>query len=106
MRQGATSAGPHPGDFRLGSKLSRAAARAMLEKRETACDADPCLTVVVTNVAAKLTLEEDAIMQILRDCGYLKRNSYFKVVHLCRIPNGLSAEELEQFLRERGAELC
>jgi hypothetical protein len=32
--QGATDSGPKPGDFPLGSELSRAAARAMLSARD------------------------------------------------------------------------
>jgi hypothetical protein len=44
-------------------------------------------------------------MQILRECGYLPTGYGFSVVFLCNIPDGLTEDELEQYLREHGAEL-
>jgi pseudouridine-5'-phosphate glycosidase len=42
-------------------------------------------------------------MQILEECGFLPA---IGVVNIGAIPGGLSAEELERFLREDGAQIC
>jgi len=36
----------------------------------------------------------------------LPDGAIFVPVDLCHIPDGLNAEELEKFLRERGGEIC
>jgi hypothetical protein len=54
-----------------------------------------------------LALDDDTCLQILRECGFLPaRFVGIRLVTLCRIPKGLSAEETERFLREKGAEIC
>src|SRR5258708_3024421 len=63
---------------------------------------EPNLWMVIV-AARKLALDEDACIDILRQCGFLP-TSRFGVVNLSRIPEGLNAKETERFLRERGAE--
>jgi hypothetical protein len=62
---------------------------------------DPFL-VVVTRLGRILALDNDARIQILRECGFL-RGAPVRVVDLSNIPDGLNAAELERFLRENGA---
>lgn len=49
-------------------------------------------------------LPKDRCLQILEECGFLHR--YITMVNLCAIPQGLTEEERERFLRKRGAEIC
>jgi hypothetical protein len=101
---GATESGPKPDEFPLGSERSRAAARVVLEAREAESQAEQLLLVVLS-AALKLALSPDACLEILRECHYLPAGPC-GVVDLGHIPDGLSAEELEQYLREHGASLC
>ena len=57
------------------------------------------------NAGWGLALDSDTCLQILRECDYLPTGCGFSVVFLCDIPDGLNAEELERYLRERGAKL-
>ena len=49
--------------------------------------------------------DQDASIQILRECGFLPTGP-IGVVNFCAIPAGMNTEEAERFLRERGAEIC
>jgi hypothetical protein len=49
--------------------------------------------------------DQDASIQILRECGFLPAGP-IGVVNFCAIPAGMNTEEAERFLRERGAEIC
>lgn len=57
---------------------------------------------VACTVGEELALDHDACIGILGECGYLPTGR-FGVVNLCRVPGGLSAEDLESFLRAHGA---
>src|SRR5450432_3285124 len=50
-----------------------------------------------------LALDQDRCIEILGECGFLP-TARFGVVNLCQIPDGLSAKELEMYLRKHGAE--
>jgi len=50
----------------------------------------------------ELALDEDACIQILRDCGKLPKGQ-MGLVSFLKVPDGLNADELEKFLREHGA---
>jgi hypothetical protein len=65
---------------------------------------DP-FVVIVRRVDRELALEKDACIQILRECGFLRGGS-MRVVKFSDIPDGLSAVELEKFLRENGAQIA
>lgn len=97
-------AGAHPGQFPLGSELSRAAARAILDARAAEA-AKVCDELVVTNMSTALALSADACIRILDDCSFLPKTGT-RVVRLDRIPTDLNAEETEKFLREKGEEIC
>jgi hypothetical protein len=66
----------------------------------------PCIVVVATRAGCQLALDDDACVEILRESGFLSDDPLFASVNLLRIPDGLSAEEMERFLRLNGAEIC
>jgi hypothetical protein len=55
---------------------------------------------VLTKPGCEFALDLDRCVQILDECGFLP-TARFGVLDFCGIPDGLSAEELEKFLRER-----
>lgn len=67
------------------------------------CDEKPQRIWVVCTVGQKLALDHHRCIEILGECGFLPTGR-FGVVSFCQIPNGLHAEDLESFLRARGAE--
>jgi hypothetical protein len=88
-----------------------------LERRTETSQKDGMLVVIDTMPPARMTSDEvidvnkirrglsnDRCIEILRDCGYF-RGAGVSVVELGRIPGGLSAEDTERFLRERGSEV-
>jgi hypothetical protein len=48
--------------------------------------------------------DENKCLQVLEECGFL--GPQITMVNLCAIPDGLNEQEMERFLRKRGAELC
>ena len=64
----------------------------------------PLLLLFVTAAEKRLALDQGRCTQILGECGFLPTGVPVGVVNLAAIPQGLDAEELERFLRERGAE--
>jgi len=53
----------------------------------------------------QFALDRERCIEILRECGYLPKTR-FLVLHFCGIPDGLTAKELEQYLRRNGAQIC
>jgi hypothetical protein len=100
-RRTATRSGPQPGNFPLGSGKSRAAARDVLSKREAESQKNQVLLSVFRS-GQELALDTDTCIQILRECGKLPKGKC-GVVDFLDVPDGLSADELEKFLREHGA---
>ena len=74
-----------------------------LEDRFWPGNGKPPLLLVVCNAGWGLALDQEACIQILRECGFLPTGPV-GLVNLGRIPDGLNAEELERYLREGGAE--
>jgi len=66
----------------------------------------PCTAVVISLAGWEHALSNDRCVQILRESGFLPDGEIFVTMDLCQIPDGLNAEELEMFLRERGGEIC
>jgi fermentation-respiration switch protein FrsA (DUF1100 family) len=66
----------------------------------------PCTAVVISLAGWEYALNNDRCVEILRESGFLPDGVIFVPVDLCGIPDGLNAEELEKFLRERGGEIC
>ncbi len=62
--------------------------------------------LVMSSAARELALDTDRCMEILRECGHLPTGPGFGIVSLWEVPDGLSAQELEKYLREHGAEIC
>jgi len=65
----------------------------------------PGLLLVVSAAACRRALDVDTCVNILRECGFVPTGPGIGLVNLLDLPDGLNAEELERFLRERGAEL-
>src|SRR5260221_13936260 len=89
---------PRPGDFPIGSAMSRAAARAMLESRAAADDGGFLLVVRSVLLSRE---EADTCVEILRECGFIAKTGC-RVVNFCNIPESLKGPELERWLREHG----
>ena len=66
-------------------------------------DDKPQLLWMACQAGWGLALDQDRCIEILGECGFLPTGR-FGVVNLCQIPDGLSAEGLETYLRENGAE--
>ena len=80
---------------------------AKLEDRFPPAAGKPGFLVVVGRAGWGHALDMDACIGILHECGLLPTNhSGFHLVNLCQIPDGMNAQELERFLREKGAEMC
>jgi hypothetical protein len=52
-----------------------------------------------------LALDPHACVEILRECGFLRKGGC-RCVNLLDIPKGLNAEATARYLRENGAEIC
>ena len=78
---------------------------AKLEDRFSPTEGKPQLLLVVCHAGWGLALDMDTCLGILGECGFLPTGR-IGVVNLLHIPFDLSAEELERFLREKGAETC
>jgi hypothetical protein len=76
-----------------------------LEDRLGLADGKPRILIVVTHAGRGLALDEDRCIEILGECGYLPPGTV-RVIDLGRIPLGLNAKELEDYLRKHGAETC
>jgi hypothetical protein len=61
------------------------------------------MPLIVASLSAG-RLNEDRCLQILEECGFFHPHTY--LVNLWAIPQGLTEEEVERFLRKRGVELC
>jgi hypothetical protein len=75
-----------------------------LEDRFGPEDGKPRLILVVCPARWGLALDQDTCIQILDECGFLPTGPV-GVINLGKIPVGLNADELEQYLREHGAGL-
>lgn len=64
-------------------------------------DGQPQRLWVLIKAGYGLALDQDRCIQILDECGFLPTGR-FGVVNLCGIPDGLNAEELENYLRTNG----
>jgi len=53
----------------------------------------------------KFALDRDRCIEILGECGFLP-TVRFVVLNFMNIPDGLTAKELEQYLRRNGAQIC
>jgi len=74
-----------------------------LKDRLLPCNAQPLRIWVLTKPGCEFALDLDRCVQILDECGSVP-TARFGVLNLCGIPDGLNAEELEKFLRERVSE--
>jgi hypothetical protein len=76
-----------------------------LENQLSPTNGKPTLLLFACNAAQELALDDQACKQILRENGFLS-TGVVGVIDLTSIPDGLSAEEMERFLRENAAEIC
>ena len=63
------------------------------------------IVLVLCQAAIELALDSRACVQILDEAGFLSPSGCVLVV-LGNIPDGLSAEETERYLRENGDQIC
>ena len=78
---------------------------ARLEDRFSPTEGKPQLLLVVCNAGWGLALARDTCLGILGERGFLPTGR-IGIVNFLNIPFHTSAEELERFLREKGAETC
>jgi hypothetical protein len=83
----------------IGNRLCKLESRFGLRSKR-----EPML-VVLSLAERRLAVDEDACVQILRECGFLSTGPV-SLVNLGKIPDGLNDKETEAFLREKGAEIC
>src|SRR6478735_1277475 len=89
---GATDGGSRPGDYALGSPLSRAAARAMIVEQISKRDT---LTIVMSSFLPDLTITEPSIGEWREGAdGRLYRKAY--------LPPGMTLEEAERIVAQPG----
>jgi len=77
---------------------------AKLEDRFSPTEGEPQILFVACKAGWGLALDMHTCVDILRDCGYLPEGR-IGLVSFLDIPAHRSAEELERFLREHGADL-
>jgi hypothetical protein len=90
-----------------------------LERHTVAAQEEGILMIIAGMPPARMTADEiidfkslhrglskERCIEILRECGHLRTGPWFSLVNLYRVPRGLSAQETERFLRERGSEVC
>jgi hypothetical protein len=58
--------------------------------------------MVVSAAAWGHPVDVDTCMKILRECGFVQTEPGINMVDLLHLPEGLSAGELEKYLREHG----
>jgi len=75
-----------------------------LEDRFGPAGEKPRMLAVVCQAGWGLSLDQDRCIEILGESGFLPTGPC-GVVNFGQIPVGLHADELEQYLREHGAEL-
>ena len=78
---------------------------AKLENRFSPTEGKPQLLLVACHAGWGLALARDTCLGILGECGFLPTGR-IGIVNFLNIPFHTSAEELERFLREKGAETC
>jgi hypothetical protein len=64
------------------------------------------LRLIVVDGGAAFAMDVDRCVEILAESGFLRNGPGISTVDLLDIPHGLSAQELERYLREHGAEIC
>lgn len=75
---------------------------AKLESQFGTDEGKPQLLLVFSRAGWGLALDEDRCIQILSESGFLP-TGHIGLVNFLDVPIDLSAEELQTFLRERGA---
>jgi hypothetical protein len=73
-----------------------------LEHRFGIAKGKPGILLVVSAAAWRHPLNVDTCMKILRESGFVPTDPGINMVDLLHLPEGLSAEELEKYLREHG----
>jgi hypothetical protein len=64
------------------------------------------LQVVVMRAGMEFALDSNRCVEILRQSGFLQTGPHFPLIRLGDVPPNLNAEELEEYLREHGGEIC
>jgi hypothetical protein len=81
--------------------------RRRIEQLEQAMGAIPeGVQVMLTYEGVELALDFDRCADILTEAGFVGTGPGLSVLDFSRVPHGLSAVELERYLREHGDEIC
>jgi hypothetical protein len=76
-----------------------------LEKHSGTADGEQQILLIVCRPSWGLGLDKDKCIRILSESGYLPTGRV-ALVNLGLVPDGLTAEQTEMFLREPAAEMC
>jgi|SRR5580658_10545166 hypothetical protein len=77
-----------------------------LEDRLGLAAGKPKLLLIASAAGRRQALDVDTCVDILRECGFLPTGPGIGLVNLLHLPEDLTAQELERFLREHGPEIC
>jgi hypothetical protein len=75
-------------------------------ERRTIASQEEGLRLVLRRSEVELALDTDRCVEILREGGLVRTGPGISILDLSRVPNGLSAKELERRLRHHGEEIC
>lgn len=74
-------------------------------EQQMAVQAGCGMQIVVRALARHLVLDDDECLKVLDEFGFVQHDR-ISVADLTQIPEGLSVNELKQYLRVHGAEIC
>jgi hypothetical protein len=64
------------------------------------------LRLIMMQAGATFAMDVDRCVEVLVECGFLCAGPGISMLNLLDVPHGLSAQELECYLREHGVEIC
>ena len=74
-------------------------------ERRTIASQEEGLRLVLRRSDVELALDTDRCVEILREGGFVPTGPGISILDLSRVPDGLSAKELERHLRHHGEEI-
>jgi hypothetical protein len=74
-------------------------------ERPAGTGAQAGLRLIVMQAGATFAMDVDRCVEVLVECGFLCAVPGISMLNLLDVPHGLSAQELERYLREHGAEI-
>ena len=87
-------------------KQSIGSRTASLKLEHRAGVAGELLRICFHRIGERLALDHTKCLAIREECGFMRGRTGMMIVDFIRVPDGLNARELEQYLREHGSEMC